>query len=232
MCAVATATSSLADTPGAPLGLAVIISGRGSNMLAIARACQSGAVNARVLRVIADRDSAAGIAAAQALGLATRVIPARSYPDKPAFEVALADEIDASGASLVVLAGFMRILSPQFTARYEGRMLNIHPSLLPAYKGLHTHERVLAAGETIHGVTVHYVTAELDGGPLVLQARIAIAPGDTADTLSARVQQREHIIYPRVIGWIASGRLQWRDDGPWLDGKALQQPVLLAENAT
>jgi len=232
MCAVATATSSLAETPSAPLGLAVIISGRGSNMLAIARACQAGAVNARVLRVIADRDSAAGIAVAQSLGLETAVIPARSFPDKPAFETALAREIDASGASLVVLAGFMRILSPEFTARYEGRMLNIHPSLLPAYKGLHTHERVLAAGDASHGVTVHFVTAELDGGPLLLQARIAVKPGDTAETLSARIQQREHIIYPQVIHWIASGRLRWQDGGPWLDGKALQQPVLLEEEAS
>ena len=229
---MATATSSLAETPGAPLGLAVIISGRGSNMLAIARACRSGAVNARVLRVIADRDSAAGIAAAQALGLETRVVPARGFPDKPAFEAALADAIDASGASLVVLAGFMRILSPEFTARYDGRMLNIHPSLLPAYKGLHTHERVLAAGETSHGVTVHYVTAELDGGPLVLQARIAVTPGDTTETLSARIQQCEHIIYPRVIGWIASGRLQWRTGGPWLDGLPLERPVIMEEHET
>lgn len=227
-----TATSSLAETHRAPLGLAVVISGRGSNMLAIARACQAGAVNAQVLRVIADRDGAAGIAAAQALGLATRVIPARDYPDRPAFESALADEIEASGASLVVLAGFMRILTPAFTARYAGRLLNIHPSLLPAYKGLNTHERVLAAGEARHGVTVHYVTAELDGGPLVLQARIAVRPGDTAETLSARVQQREHIIYPRVIDWIASGRLQWRSGAPWLDGALLDRPVMLEESET
>lgn len=230
MCAVGKATSSLADTPGAPLGLAVIISGRGSNMLAIARACQAGLVNARVLRVIADRESAGGIPAAQALGLATQVIPAKSFPDKQAFETALAEAIDASGATLVVLAGFMRILSAEFTARYAGRLLNIHPSLLPAYKGLHTHERVLAAGESSHGVTVHYVTAELDGGPLLLQARIAVRPNDTADTLATRVQQREHIIYPRVISWIAAGRLQWRNGEPWLDGTALRQPVILEEH--
>jgi phosphoribosylglycinamide formyltransferase-1 len=227
---VAKATSSLADTPSSPLGLAVIISGRGSNMLAIARASQAGQLNARVLQVIADRDSAAGIAAAQALGLATQVIPAKSFPDKASFETALAEAIDASGATLVVLAGFMRILSAEFTARYAGRLLNIHPSLLPAYKGLHTHERVLAAGETSHGVTVHYVTAELDGGPLLLQARIAVRPGDTADTLAARVQQREHIIYPRVIDWLATGRLQWRNGEPWLDGAALRQPVILEEH--
>ena len=230
MCAVATATSFSAEPGGAPLGLAVIISGRGSNMLAIARACQRGDIPARVLRVIADRDGAAGLDGARQLGLATRLIPAKNFPDRAAFDAALAAEIDASGAQLVVLAGFMRILTPGFTERYAGRLLNIHPSLLPEYKGLHTHERVLAAGEQFHGVTVHFVTAELDGGPLLLQARIAVRPGDTPDTLSARIQQREHIIYPRVIGWIASGRLRWRDGQPWLDGAPLRQPVILEED--
>lgn len=229
---MATATSSSAETPGLPLGLAVVISGRGSNMLAIAQACRAGEVNARLLRVIADREAAAGIAAAQSLGVPTCVIPARDFPDRPAFEAALAREIDASGASLVVLAGFMRILTPEFTARFAGRLLNIHPSLLPAYRGLHTHERVLAAGEAMHGASVHFVTAELDGGPLLLQARIAVRPGDTAETLSARIQQREHIIYPRVIGWIASGRLQWRAGGPWLDGAPLERPIMLEEHET
>ena len=231
MCAVATATSSSAEPDDASLGLAVLISGRGSNMLAIARACERGAIPARILRVIADRD-AAGLAAAQQLGLSTRLIPARDYPDRPAFDAAVAEDIDASGARLVVLAGFMRILTPAFAGRYAGRLLNIHPSLLPDYKGLHTHERVLAAGERFHGGTVHFVTAELDGGPRLLQARIAVRPGDTAATLSARVQEREHIIYPRVVGWIAAGRLQWRDNQPWLDGAPLQQPVMLEENDT
>jgi phosphoribosylglycinamide formyltransferase-1 len=215
----------------APLTLAVVISGRGSNMLAIAAACQQQAIAARVVRVIADRESAGGIASAQALGLSTRVIPARNFPDRSDFEAALAADIDASGAVLVVLAGFMRILTPAFTARYVGRLLNIHPSLLPQYKGLHTHERVLAAGDAWHGVTVHYVTAELDGGPLILQARVAVLPGDTPESLSARVQQREHIIYPRVVGWIASGRLQWRDGIPHFDGQALHRPLILEEFA-
>ena len=233
---MATATSITAEPtsrpPGAtPLGLAVLISGRGSNMLAIARACQRGEIAARVVRVISDREAAAGLAAARDLGLHTSLVASKGFPDRAAFDAALAAEIDASGAQLVVLAGFMRILTPAFTERYAGRLLNIHPSLLPAYRGLHTHERVLLAAEAWHGVTVHFVTAELDGGPLLLQARVAVQPGDTPGILSARIQQREHIIYPRVIGWIASGRLQWRDGLPWLDGAPLHHPLLLEEHA-
>ena len=213
----------------APLRVAVLISGRGSNMLAIAAACRSEALNAHIVRVIADRDGAAGLTGAQALGLDTRLIAARSFPDRAAFENALAAEIDASGAQLVVLAGFMRILSSEFTARYAGRLLNIHPSLLPAHKGLHTHERVLAAGDAWHGVTVHFVTAELDGGPLIAQARVAVRRDDTASSLSARVQQREHILYPAVIGWIAADRLRWQDGVPCLDGAPLRAPLRLED---
>jgi phosphoribosylglycinamide formyltransferase-1 len=212
------------DASQAPLALAIVISGRGSNMLTIARACAAKQINARVARVIADRESAGGIASARELGLSTNTIPARDYAERSDFEAALAADIDASGAELVVLAGFMRILTPTFTARYAGRMLNIHPSLLPDYKGLHTHQRVLQAGDRTHGVSVHFVSSELDGGPVVLQAVVPVLPGDTEDTLSARVQQQEHIIYPEVIGWIASGRLQWRDGAPWLDGSPLRAP--------
>jgi len=124
----------------------------------------------------------------------------------------------------VVLAGFMRVLSADFVARYAGRLLNIHPSLLPQYKGLHTHERVLAAGDPEHGASVHFVTAELDGGPLVLQARVPVLPGDDVDRLSARVQREEHIIYPTVIDWIARGRLRWNDGSLLLDGARLTAP--------
>lgn len=212
-----------------PLRLAVIISGRGSNMLAIAEACRRGAIHARIVRVVADRDSATGLASARELGLDTCLVAARAYADRSAFEVALAAEIDASGADLVVLAGFMRILTPAFTTRYAGRLLNIHPSLLPAYKGLHTHQRVLDAGDAWHGVTVHYVTADLDGGPLIAQARVAVWAGDTPDSLSARIQQREHILYPTVIGWIAADRLRWCDGVPSLDGAPLHEPVRLED---
>jgi formyltetrahydrofolate-dependent phosphoribosylglycinamide formyltransferase len=143
-----------------------------------------------------------------------------------AFEAALRAAIDASGARLVVLAGFMRILSPEFARHYAGRMVNIHPSLLPKYPGLHTHERALAAQEHEHGASVHFVTGELDAGPLLRQARVPVLPGDTPASLSARVQVQEHIIYPEVVGWIAAGRLKAVDGLPWLDGRALWQPVV------
>jgi phosphoribosylglycinamide formyltransferase-1 len=209
-----------------PLPLYIVISGRGSNMLAIAAACAQRRINASIVRVMADRDSASGVAAARDQGLSAGVIPFRSFPDRAAFEAALAADIDRHGTPLIVLAGFMRILTPAFTRRYLGRMLNIHPSLLPAYTGLHTHQRAIDAGEAWHGVTVHYVTEELDGGPLLRQARVPVLSGDTSDSLSARVHNEEHMIYPEVIGWIAAGRLQWRAGGPWLDGKPLQSPII------
>ncbi|MFM1885021.1 MAG: phosphoribosylglycinamide formyltransferase [Pseudomonadota bacterium] len=213
-----------------PLSLAVLISGRGSNMLAIARACAEGRLRARVDLVLADVADAAGLASARAIGLDTRAVDAGAFRgggrfDKPAFEAALAQAIEASGAELVVLAGFMRVLSPAFVERFAGRLLNIHPSLLPAWKGLHTHERVLAAGDAEHGATVHFVTGELDGGPLLLQGRVPVLPGDDVAVLSARVQRAEHSIYPQVIDWIAEGRLTWSDGVPWLDGAQLSQPL-------
>jgi phosphoribosylglycinamide formyltransferase-1 len=211
----------------APLKLAIVISGRGSNMQSIARACSSGAINAQIVRVIADRDSAAGLPAARELGLATALIAARDYADRADFETALARELDASGAELIVLAGFMRILGAPFCERYAGRLLNIHPSLLPGYRGLHTHQRVLTAGERWHGATVHFVSTNLDGGPLLLQARVPVLADDTVASLSARVQPQEHIIYPQVLGWIAAGRLEWREGLPWLDGAKLLKPVVV-----
>jgi phosphoribosylglycinamide formyltransferase-1 len=207
---------------GAPLALAVLISGRGSNMAAIARACAAGEIQARIARVIADRADAAGLALARKLGLEASVVPSGGRADRGAFEAALRSTIDASGARLLVLAGFMRVLSPEFTAHYAGAMLNIHPSLLPKYPGLHTHARVLAAGDLEHGATVHFVTDELDAGPIVLQARVPVRAGDSIASLSARVQEQEHIIYPRVIGWIAAGRLRWAGSALLLDGRPLQ----------
>jgi phosphoribosylglycinamide formyltransferase 1 len=213
------------------LALAIVISGRGSNMVAIARACASGQLRARVAGVIADRQDAGGIALARELRLPVAVVAAREFPDREAFEGALRTAIEASGAQLVILAGFMRILSPRFTQVFAGRMLNIHPSLLPRFPGLHTHERALQEGAAEHGATVHFVTADLDAGPLVLQARVAVRPGDTPAALAARVQRCEHIIYPRVIGWIADGRLKVRDGTAHLDGTPLTRPLLVDESA-
>ena len=215
-----------------PLALAVVISGRGSNMVAIARECASGRIAARVARVIADRRDAGGVALARQLGLDVVVVPAREFATPAAFEAALRASIEFSGARLVVLAGFMRILSARFTDHYAGALLNIHPSLLPKFPGLHTHARALEAHEREHGASVHFVTSELDAGPLVLQGRVPVLPGDTAESLSARVQQQEHIIYPEVIGWIASGRLKLVNGLPRLDGRLLQQPVVTGLEGT
>jgi phosphoribosylglycinamide formyltransferase 1 len=208
------------------LALAVVISGRGSNMAAIAHACQTDQIHARIARVIADRPEAGGIALAHKLGLETELVAFRAYAGQAAFEQALATAIDASGAQLVVLAGYMRILSPQFAQRYAGAMLNIHPALLPKFRGLHTHERALQAQESMHGASVHFVTGELDAGPVILQARVPVMPGDTPDSLSARVQRQEHIIYPKVIGWIAARRLRLAGNVVYFDDRPLREPLL------
>lgn len=207
-----------------PLRLAVVLSGRGSNMAAVAKAAPH--FGAEVVKVVADRETAGGLARAAELGLPHETVAAREFPDKPAFERALIESIDACAPDLVVLAGFMRILGGDIVRHFRGRMLNIHPSLLPKYKGLHTHRRALEAGDSKHGCSVHYVTEELDGGPVVLQARIAIRAGEDEAQLSARVQACEHIIYPRTIGWIAAGRLRWTAAGPEFDGRPLSTPFL------
>ena len=210
----------------AALRLAILISGRGSNMVAIAQACAQGRIDARVNHVICDQPEAAGIARAHELGLATSIIARAQFADAAAFEAAMLRTLDAQAHELVVLAGFMRILSPQFVARYAGQMLNIHPSLLPRYRGLNTHRRVLGAGDTHHGASVHFVTADLDSGPVVLQSRVAVLPGDTEQSLAERVQASEHIIYPKVIGWSAQQRLVFKEGRLWFDGEPLDEPMV------
>jgi phosphoribosylglycinamide formyltransferase-1 len=210
----------------APLKLAVLISGRGSNMAAIARACISGEINAQIRVVISDVPDVAGLTIATDLGIKAVAVPWQGAGNREAFERALSAVIDERGADLVVLAGFMRILSPEFAKRYAGRMLNIHPSLLPKYTGLHTHRRVLEAGDTEHGASVHFVTAELDGGPLVLQSKVPVLAGDTEGALAERVQITEHVIYPLVIGMVADGRLTWDEGRVRLDGRLLEKPLL------
>ena len=210
----------------AALPLAILISGRGSNMVAIAQACAAERIDARVAQVICDQPGAAGIARAHELGLPTSVVARAAYADAAAFETALRQALDAQTPELVVLAGFMRILSPHFVARYAGRMLNIHPSLLPRYRGLHTHRRALAATDTHHGASVHFVTTELDAGPVVLQSKVPVLAGDTEESLAARVQATEHVIYPKVIGWIAQRRLVWHVDRICFDGERLDEPMI------
>jgi phosphoribosylglycinamide formyltransferase 1 len=217
---------------GTPLRLTILISGRGSNMTAITRACLAGEINARVVSVICDRAEAAGLLAARDLGAATATVLCEPGSSIAAFERELMATIDAAQPQVIALAGFMRILSAPFVEKYLGRMLNIHPSLLPKYRGLHTHRRVLADGAGEHGASVHFVTPELDSGPIVLQSKVAVRAGDTEGTLAARVQATEHIIYPRVLSWIAQQRLKWHDGTAWLDGARLEIPIVEDFRAT
>lgn len=210
----------------APLPIVVLISGTGSNLKAIVEQARAGTLPVEVRAVISDRATAAGLAWAAAAGLTTVVVPAGDYADRAAFDAALAAQIDRFAPGLVVLAGFMRVLGAAFVDRYAGRMLNIHPSLLPRHRGLHTHRRVLEAGDPVHGASVHFVTRELDGGPVVLQVRVAVRPGDDEARLAARVLAEEHRIYPECIGWFATGRLQLRDGSVLLDGQVLEAPVV------
>ena len=185
----------------------ILISGRGSNMEAIVHACQREAWPGRIAAVISNRPDAAGLSFAAAQGIATAVVDHKAYPSREAFDEALRTAIDAFDPALVVLAGFMRILTPAFTTHYAGRLLNIHPSLLPAFPGLHTHERALEAGCRLAGATVHLVTADLDHGPIVAQAMVPVLPGDDAKALAARVLALEHQMYPRAVRWFLQDEL-------------------------
>ena len=208
------------------LGLVVLISGSGSNLQAVIDAVAKG-LPVEIRAVVSNEPTAFGLQRAERAGIATRVLDHREFPDREQYDRALAELVESFHPELVVLAGFMRILTPDFVRRFQGRMLNIHPSLLPRYRGLHTHERVLEAGDREHGASVHFVTEELDGGPLVLQARVPVQADDEPDTLAARVLAREHIIYPTVIRWIAEHRLHMTDQGPMLDGRLLRQPLVM-----
>jgi phosphoribosylglycinamide formyltransferase 1 len=191
--------------------IVILISGRGSNMEAVVRAAQAEQWPARIAAVISNKADAKGLEFAARHGIPTAVVSNKDYPSREAFDAALQEVIDGFNPDLVVLAGFMRILTPGFVSHYENRMLNIHPSLLPLFPGLHTHEQALAAGHATHGATVHFVTAELDHGPLVDQVSVPVLPGDTADTLAARVLEQEHVMYPRAIRWFIEGRLKVED---------------------
>ena len=190
--------------------IVILISGRGSNMEAIVRARIPGV---RIAAVISNRPAATGLAFAREHGIATAVVDHTAHADRASFDAALAECIDAHAPDLVVLAGFMRVLTDGFVRRYEGRLLNIHPSLLPAFPGLHTHRRALEAGVKVHGATVHFVTAELDDGPIVVQAVVPVRADDDEATLAARVLAQEHVIYPQVVRWFAEDRLSFDDRG-------------------
>jgi len=208
-----------------PLPIVVLVSGTGSNLRAIAAQADAGALPVEIRAVISDRPDSPGLAWAAEHGIRTIALPPRDYPDRAAFDRALADAVARFAPGLVVLAGFMRILGDEFVDHHAGRLLNIHPSLLPKYRGLHTHRRALAAGDRVHGASVHFVTRELDGGPVVIQARVPVRDDDDEASLAARVLEVEHRIYPECIDWFATGRLQWRDGAVQLDGQPLTLPV-------
>ncbi|MDG4595625.1 MAG: phosphoribosylglycinamide formyltransferase [Candidatus Contendobacter sp.] len=205
--------------------LVVLISGRGSNLQAILDQAGSGELPVEVAAVISNRPGVAGLERARNAGVPALDLDHKNFPDRPAFEAALIELIDRHRPDLVALAGFMRLLTVGFTNHYQGRLLNIHPSLLPKFRGLHTHERALAAGEIEHGASIHFVTAELDGGPVIVQARVPILPDDDPDTLAARVLEQEHRLYPLAIRWFAEGRLRQDGERVWFDGKPLVEPL-------
>lgn len=188
--------------------IVVLISGRGSNMRSLLNACASEGWNARIAAVISNRPDAPGLADARERGIATAALDHTEHADRAAFDTALAEAIDAHAPDLVVLAGFMRILGTPFVERYAGRLVNIHPSLLPAFPGLHTHRRAIAAGCKAAGATVHFVVPEVDHGPIIAQAVVPVLPGDTEQTLSLRVLAREHVLLPRAVRWIVEGLLR------------------------
>lgn len=218
-----------AESPRTPR-IVVLISGSGSNLQALIDAIARGDVNAEIAAVISNTTQAYGLTRAKDAGIETIVLDHRNFAARELFDAAMIRKIETLDTDLIVLAGFMRILTPDFVRRYEGRLLNIHPSLLPKYPGLHTHQRALDAGDHTHGVTVHFVTTELDRGPNIIQASVPVLPHDTAETLAQRVLQQEHIIYPIAIKWFVEGRLTMINEGAKLDNTLLPASGLQLEN--
>ena len=203
------------------MNIVVLISGNGSNLQAIIDACESGKIAGTLRAVFSNKADAFGLQRARDAGIPAHALSAGQFATREAFDRELMQEIDAYAPDLVVLAGYMRILSPAFVAHYTGRLINIHPSLLPKYPGLHTHRQVLENGDAEHGTSVHFVTDELDGGPVILQAKVPVFDGDDEADITARVQAQEHAIYPLVVSWFADGRLKMQDNAAWLDGQKL-----------
>ena len=212
-----------------PLPIVVLVSGHGSNLQAIMDAIASGGLPAEIRAVISNRPEAHALERARRAGIPAEVVNHRDYADRDSYDAALKACIDRYHPALVVLAGFMRILTPAFVEHYKGRLLNIHPSLLPAYPGLDTHRRALAAGDAEHGASIHFVTAELDSGPVIIRARVPVRPQDDPDSLAERVHAVEHRLYPLVIRWFAEGRLAMKDGQAWFDGRPLRSPLDLEE---
>ena len=209
------------------LRVVALISGRGSNLQAIIDAATRGELEVEIAAVISNRPDAKGIERARSVGITTDVVDHSHYSDREQYDQALIQAIDSHRPDLVILAGFMRILGEAFVDHYSGRMLNIHPSLLPEFRGLHTHERAIEAGKKEHGATVHFVTSELDGGPLIIQARVPVLADDSADTLAARVLEQEHRIYPEAVRLFAAGRIQMEAGQVLLDGREIEKPICM-----
>ncbi|MEZ2792867.1 phosphoribosylglycinamide formyltransferase [Proteus terrae] len=201
--------------------IVVLISGNGSNLQAIIDACRANKITGNVVAVLSNKADAYGLKRAKLADIPAYFVDPTLYNDRTDYDNALIEQIDAYQPDIVVLAGFMRILSPDFVTHYQHKLLNIHPSLLPKYPGLHTHRQVLANKDSFHGVTVHFVTEELDGGPMIIQARIPVLPDDTEQSLQARIQTEEYRIYPLAIGWLADGRLKMQNNQAFLDDIAL-----------
>jgi phosphoribosylglycinamide formyltransferase-1 len=202
----------------AKLKVGILISGRGSNMAALIEAARDPAYPAEIVCVVSNVASAAGLEIAKKAGIAAAAIPHKDFPDRESFDRAVSAELEKHGAGLVALAGFMRIQSPWFPEHWTGRIINIHPSLLPAFKGLHVQQQALDAGARVSGCTVHFVTPELDSGPIIAQAAVPVLAGDTADTLAARILRQEHRLYPLVVRWFAEGRIRLKGGRVEVDG--------------
>ena len=203
--------------------IVVLISGSGTNLQAIIDACKDAAYPGKVVGVISNKADAYGLIRAENAEINTKTVSHKAFNSRESYDKALISAIDEYNADLVVLAGFMRILTPAFVQHYQGRLLNIHPSLLPKYQGLNTHQRAIDAGDTVHGVSVHFVTEELDGGPVILQAKVPVFEGDSAEELASRVHEQEHRIYPLVIKWFCNNRLTMNGEKAVLDGQILPE---------
>ena len=205
---------------------AILISGSGTNLQAFIDAVAAGSLDLDLCVVFSNNPNAFGLERAENAGIPTACIRHGDFPDRESFDRAVITELDRWNPELLILAGFMRILSPAFVSHYEGKILNIHPALLPKYPGLNTHQRVLDAGDEWHGSTVHFVTEELDGGPRILQGRLPVDPQESADELQYRVQSIEHKIYPQAAGLVGSGRVVFRNGRAWIDGELADEPIL------
>lgn len=218
----------MADYVSRKARLCVLISGSGSNLQAIMDACHGHMLNATIVHVISNRADAYGLVRAQHAQIPTSVLDHRKFTDRPSFDAELADLIDQSRPDFVVLAGFMRILTPEFVERFLGKLINIHPSLLPKYPGLDTHARALAAGDSEHGATVHFVTPTVDAGPPIVQGVLPVLPDDSVDTLKARVHQLEHVIYPHALDQLIKGNVRYsKQHAHWTDGRKDNMPDII-----